>query len=178
MWGLFPLLRLWGPERKTWISWWHKALVTYSWTRITLGNSYKVCSMKNALWNAHKRLITTLTWASRSFFSDRSLRERTWGSEDKDSKKVLDQEVLCKLCLIPIEFIRKDNIFYTVCKVGDGTESAQSRHTMGWSQREANQAMLHKGNTVYLNFITIWAHSGLGTGNYNIFRGKSQVSRN
>lgn len=79
--------------------------------------------------NAHKR-HNYLTWASRLFFSDRSLRERTKGSEDKDSKKVYDQEVLYKLCLIPIEFTRKGNSLYTVFKAGDATQSAESHHTM------------------------------------------------
>lgn len=41
--------------------------------------------------------------------------------------------------------------------------SVESYHPMGRSQQEANQAMLHKGNTEYLKTVTERAHRGLGT---------------
>jgi hypothetical protein len=37
---------------------------------------------------------------------------------------------------------------------GKRTKSAESYHTMGWSQQEANQAMLQEGNTGHLKCVT------------------------
>lgn len=42
------------------------------------------------------------------------------------------------------------NILYTVCRGKNGIESAESCHTMGQSQQDAYQAILHEGNTGYL----------------------------
>jgi hypothetical protein len=53
-------------------------------------------------------------------------------------------------------------------------------HTMGQSPQDANQAaVLHEGSLVCNVLVIPHAqHSGLGTDNSSLFKGKSQVPRN
>ena len=50
----------------------------------------------------------------RLFFSGKSLRGKTRGSEDKEDSKVWNQEVLNNLCLMPNTFIKNCHILYIV----------------------------------------------------------------
>ena len=76
-------------------------------------------------------------------------RREKWASKNA---AIRDSEVLHKLHLLPSRLIKKYSILHTI-----------SREEMGQSQQEANQTMLHKGNTGYLKNITTRAHSVLGT---------------
>lgn len=72
-----------------------------------------------------------------------------------------------KLCLIPDKFIKK----YIILNIVFGE--------VGWgrSQQEADQAVLHKGDTGYLKCITDPAHINIGTDNSSLLKGKGQLPR-
>lgn len=57
---------------------------------------------------------------------------------------------------------KKYGFLHTACRQKRG-QSTESHRTTGWSQQEANQAMLYKGDRGYLKCIADRAHSGLGT---------------
>lgn len=62
---------------------------------------------------------------------------------------------------IPSKLIKNYGILYSLSRGMTGLD-----HTVGQSQQEGNQAMLPKGNTMYLKDITDGAHSSLKTNNH------------
>lgn len=83
------------------------------------------------------------TWTSRLLFRNTFLRGDQGIRQWRD-RKVEDQQVLQKLCLLPSRFAKKYSALYIVFGVGeDGTESAECCHTVRWSQQAASQAVLH-----------------------------------
>lgn len=121
--------------------------------------------------NFYSGFIPLLTWTRRLFFSDKVLRERT---------RRLDKEIVKKKEKVGIwrfytgcaqASLLRTTALDILCSRDKWYRVNKICHTMVQSQQEANQAVLHKGNTGYLKSITEQSHSGL------LFIGKSQVPR-
>lgn len=72
--------------------------------------------------------MTGVAWTSRLFFSVTSLGGRTRGSEDKEDRKIWDQEVFEQAVLRPSTFIKKCGVLYTVFLKGKMQVSAKIYH--------------------------------------------------
>lgn len=99
----------------------------------------------------------------------RSSRSSVTGSrqrgDDGEDQQVLGQEVLHKLMAHASTFIKKCSILQFSWKKWDSV--SKSYYSMGHSQQEANQTVLHKENTGSLKGVeTKQTHSSLGTGNH------------
>lgn len=87
-----------------------------------------------------------LIWISRSFFSDRVLRGRTRLGDEKRKKtgKFGIRRSCTNWCLIQV-YYEAQHLMYSLPEE-KWDRVSKNCHTMGQSQHEANQAMLHKGN--------------------------------